>query len=328
MFFHYLGTKKNILIAAALVMACYVAVFALYGAPAEAVLYPTLLSFLAILGFVIADYLKVRSKHNRLSKLSDIPSEMLDDIPPGETIPEEDYLEIIESLRAENRKRSEQAFEKYSAMTDYYTIWAHQIKTPISVMKLMLEKEDSPLSRSLSGEVLRTQQYVDMVLAFIRLESSSTDYVISSFDLGEVVRASVRKFASEFILRKLRIELLLEEKKILSDEKWFSFVIEQILSNSLKYTKEGGIRIYMADETTLCIEDTGMGIASSDLPRIMERGYTGYNGRSDKQASGLGLFLCKKICDKFGHSVRIESEVGKGTSVYIGNLSDKAKKYE
>ena len=103
----------------------------------------------------------------------------------------------------------------------------------------------------------------------------------------------------------------------MTDEKWLSFVIEQILSNALKYTREGSVTIYVREPKTLCIEDTGIGIAKSDLPRVFEKGYTGYNGRTDKRASGLGLYLCRRICDSLGAKINISSEVRRGTLVSV-----------
>lgn len=105
--------------------------------------------------------------------------------------------------------------------------------------------------------------------------------------------------------------------KVLTDEKWLSFVIEQLLSNALKYTPSGSITITLEDPLTLCIRDTGIGIAPEDLPRVFEKSYTGYNGRSDKKASGIGLYLCKRICHNLGHTITIESSLDTGTTVRI-----------
>ena len=121
----------------------------------------------------------------------------------------------------------------------------------------------------------------------------------------------------KIIQKKLKLEYEETDIKVLTDEKWLSFVIEQVLSNSLKYTSNGYVRIYLKDPATLCIEDSGIGIAPEDLPRVFENGYTGYNGRTDMKASGIGLYLCRRICNNLGHSISAESAVGKGTAVYI-----------
>ena len=203
-------------------------------------------------------------------------------------------------------------------MVEYYTVWAHQIKTPIASMRLQIQSEDSELSRKLDGDLNRIEAYVEMVLTFLRLDSDSTDYVIKEISLDDVIRPAIRKFSRDFISKKLTMDFEPTEASVLSDEKWLSFVIEQVISNAVKYTSSGGIRIYMAESDVLCIEDTGIGISAEDLPRIFENGYTGFNGREDKRASGIGLYLCKRVCDNLGHKITAESEPGVGTKIMIG----------
>ena len=199
-------------------------------------------------------------------------------------------------------------------MVDYYTLWAHQIKTPIASMRLTLQNEDSDLARSLSGDLMRVEQYVEMVLVFLRLDSSTTDYVIRRHSLDDIVRPAVRRFAGEFIRRRLRLEYQPLDHTVVTDGKWLGFVVEQVLSNALKYTPEGGsITIDAEAPATLCIRDTGIGITAEDLPRIFDRGYTGRNGRTYRQASGIGLYLCRRICRDLGHTITASSAAGEGT---------------
>ena len=143
--------------------------------------------------------------------------------------------------------------------------------------------------------------------------------------LDGIRRASVKKFAPEFIGRRLSLDYELTGVTLVTDEKWFGFVVEQLLSNALKYTREGGIRIGLEDGKTLVIADTGIGISPEDLPRIFEKGYTGYNGRTDLSASGLGLYLCRRVCEKLGLGIRMESEVGIGTTVRLDLPRDSAR---
>ena len=156
-----------------------------------------------------------------------------------------------------------------------------------------------------------------MALAYLRLDSESSDYVIREFELDPLIRRSVKKFAGDFITKRLSLELTPTETRVISDEKWLAFVIEQILSNSLKYTREGSVRIYMAEPRTLCIRDTGIGIAPEDLPRVFEKGYTGRNGRDDMRASGLGLYLCRRVCSNLGHGISAVSAPDEGTEIRI-----------
>lgn len=201
---------------------------------------------------------------------------------------------------------------------EYYTVWAHQIKTPIAAMKLTLQNEDTQAARQLFAELFRIEQYVDMVMAYLRLNSKTTDFVFREFEIDRIIKNSVKRFSSEFINRKIKLEYTPTDSKLITDEKWFSFVFEQILSNALKYTpSDGTIKIYMKDGKSLCISDTGIGIDEADLPRIFEKGYTGANGRTDMRASGIGLYLCKNICEKLGCGLSVRSETGKGTEVTI-----------
>ena len=156
-----------------------------------------------------------------------------------------------------------------------------------------------------------------MVLVFLRLDSQSTDYVFREYALDEILRRSLRSFAGEFISRRLKLCYTPTELKVVTDEKWLSFILEQLLSNAIKYTNSGEIRI-TAEGKLVHISDTGIGIAPEDLPRIFERSYTGYQGRADHRASGIGLYLCKQICDRLGHTIRAESRVGEGTVIRIG----------
>ena len=166
-----------------------------------------------------------------------------------------------------------------------------------------------------------------MVLCYLRLNSSSTDYLIQEYSLDDIIKQAVKKFAGQFIRKKIRLDFQQTQARVITDEKWLSFVIEQVLSNALKYTPSGTITINMEAPKTLCIRDTGIGIAPEDLPRIFEKGYTGYNGRKDKKASGIGLYLCRRICENLGHRITANSSLESGTVIRI-HLEQKALKVE
>ena len=214
-------------------------------------------------------------------------------------------------------ERQTQQDRRYQDMCDYYTTWAHQIKTPIAAMRLNLKNEDSPLSRRLLSDLMRVERYAEMVMAYLRVESPSTDYLLRRLCIDDAVKRAVRPFAGEFIARRLKLNYEETGLSAVSDEKWLVFVLEQILSNALKYTPEGGIHIYRSAPNTLTIQDTGIGIAPEDLPRVFEKGYTGLNGRSDLKASGIGLYLSKKVLTKLGHAISAESEPERGTAIHI-----------
>lgn len=184
-------------------------------------------------------------------------------------------------------------------------------------LRLLLQDADTDEQRALLEQVQSVEQYVEMVLGYLRLESPSSDYVIRNYALDDIVRQAVRKYASQFIRRRLRLEYTPLNVSVITDEKWLLFVIEQVLSNALKYTRSGSVSITLEAPKTLCIRDTGIGIASEDLPRVFEKGFTGCNGRTDKRATGIGLYLCRRILEKLGHTIAITSTVGEGTTVRI-----------
>ena len=291
--------------------------FWLYHLPVEAVLYPTAVCTVLGLVLLLIDFRRVLRKHQKLGRIQSLTDAIGENFPEIGGLEDEDYQQIIHLLHEEQTRFHTDTARRYEDMVDYYTIWAHQIKTPIASMRLTLQNEDSPLSRKLSGDLFRIEQYVEMVLMFLRLDSDSTDYVIREYDLDVIIRQAVKKFAGEFITRRLQLVYEPLNAKVITDEKWLSFVIEQVLSNALKYTPSGTITISMEAPKTLCIRDTGMGIAPEDLPRIFEKGYTGYHGRTDKKASGIGLYLCKRICTNLGHRVSAESDLDFGTVIRI-----------
>ena len=313
LFLRYLQSKLGVILLFLAFGAVLAFSFVLYRLPAEAVLYPAALCVLLGVGVLLLDFFRVRRRHMVLRDLKETDAEL----PEVRDIEAEDYREIVRLLREANREARTRSETDMAAMVDYYTLWVHQIKTPIAAMRLRLQEEDSELSRALLSDLGRVERYVSMVLTYLRLENGATDYVIRETDLDSVIRPVLRQFAGEFISRKLKLDYTPAGRKVLTDGKWLSFVVEQVLSNALKYTPEGSVSISMEDPATLVIRDTGIGIPPEDLPRVFERNYTGLAGRADTRASGLGLSLCKSVCDRLGHGISIESAPGEGTSVRI-----------
>lgn len=300
----------------------FAAVFFLYELKAEAVLYACALCVVAAVIATALHFIAFRRKYLELQRLSDSLILLTAELPEAPTAIEEQYIAMLEKLRSlcyENQSRFDR--ERTDSI-DYFTAWVHQIKTPISVMQMILQSEDTDEYRTLSAELFRIEQYVDMALCWFRLDSSSNDFVIRKFPLDNVIRSAIRKYAPQLIRKRIRIVYEGTDALVLSDEKWLLFIIEQILSNAAKYTESGSISI-SADNGIITISDTGIGIAPEDLPRIFEKGYTGYNGRADKKSTGLGLYLCKKTADKLSHKITAESAVGKGSTFYIDTNTDK-----
>ncbi len=301
--------------------------FSLYGLPLNAVLYPVFLCSLLGLGYLIYRYSVFARRHMEITELENRAAELTEIVFHPHTLLDDDYCAVISGLVKQSRKAEEDIREDTAALMDYYTLWVHQIKTPIASMRLRLQREDSELSRSLLSDLGRIERYVEMVLTYLRLEGPGSDYIFKEYDLDRIIGEEVKKFAGDFIMRKLKLNYEPVNRTVLTDEKWLSFVIGQVLSNALKYTEQGEISIYVEDPLTLCIEDTGMGISEEDLPRIFERNYTGVRGRADKKASGIGLYLCSRICRNLNHEISAESEVGRGTKIKI-NLETKKTRIE
>ena len=317
LFLKYLKQKLWLFVVGGTFSLIFSVSFFLYHLPVEAVIYPTLLCAFIGLLVLIFDFLRVKDRHKELAQIKSIPDAITATFPADNNIQNEDYREVIRLLCEEHNQYKSETNYKYTDMIDYYTVWAHQIKTPIAAMRLTLQNEDTPLTRKLTNDLYRIEQYVEMVLTFLRLNSDSTDYVFKEYDLDNIVKSAVKKFSSEFIGRKLRLIYDPLNTSVITDEKWLSFVIEQVLSNALKYTPSGSITISLAGEKTLRIQDTGIGIDPSDLPRIFENGYTGFNGRTDRKASGIGLYLCRRVCNNLGHTITASSIADVGTTIDI-----------
>ena len=276
--------------------------------------------FIAVV-FSSSDFYRFYFRHKCLTEIRNQVTIHIDNLPPPENIIEDDYTKLIRIIHEDKISVISEYSVSKQNMTDYYTMWMHQIKTPIAAMRLLLQT-DSSANPELEQELYKIEQYVEMVLSYVRIDNSANDFVIRHQSIDNIIKQAVRKYAKLFIKKKIKLEFTESDITVLTDEKWLLFVIEQILSNSLKYTYKGKISVYTVPDKTLVIEDTGIGIAAEDLPRVFEKGFTGYNGRIDKKSTGIGLYLCSKILKKLGHSVSIYSDVNSGTKVMI-DLSSK-----
>ena len=312
--------KENLpwLLAVPATVGVFALVLALYRLPVRAIAYPAALCFLLFGLAVTAHFFTQRRRHRRRRELRRNAALLTEPLEVPVGIEAQDFRDIAEALRQTQMERQAADARQYREMLDYFTLWAHQIKTPIAAMRLQLQGEDSAAARQLMAELSRTEQYAEMVLTYLRLGSDTTDYVFRRCDLDDILRRALRRFSGEFILRKLTLSYEPLHRTVLTDEKWLTFVVEQLLSNALKYTRRGGIRIYMEPSMTLCIADSGIGIAPEDLPRIFEQGYTGLNGRCDQRASGIGLYLCRRVCQDLGITLRAASAPGEGSVFSLG----------
>ena len=296
-----------------LVAVLYGSVFYLYNLPMESVLYGTVLCAAFLLTVNVLMFWKYYRKHRERMELIPGIEYAYRDIPEADTLAEADYQQMITDLGNRCYEQLLELEQQEQESREYYTVWVHQIKTPIAVMRMILQEEDTRQNRELLAELFRIEQYAEMALSYIRLESSESDFVIKEYNLDDIIRQAIHRYAPQFIRRKLRLVYEPTDVKVLTDEKWLLFILEQILSNAVKYTPSGTVTIRVTEDKKLSVEDTGIGIAPEDLPRIFEKGFTGYNGRNDKKATGLGLNLCRKAAERLNIKITAESKPGEGS---------------
>lgn len=317
MFWGYIKMRGKLI---ALLLACtgiFAWVLSLYDLPLEAVGYGGLLSLVLLLIFGAADYCGWRQRVRNLQSIEGQAALLLNLLPEPRNLEEAAYRELLLELNEDRRSAVSASDARMRECVDYYTMWVHQIKTPIAAMGLILQGDESERGHALRTELFRIERYVELVLSYLRLGGGGTDYVIRTVKLDEVLRQAARRYAPLFIRGKVSLELNETGMSVLTDEKWLQLVIEQVLSNAVKYAPGGHVRVWSEGEQ-LHIQDDGAGIAPEDLPRIFERGFTGCNGRMDKRATGIGLYLSKEICKKLGHTIEAASELGKGTRITLG----------
>lgn len=291
----------------------------LYRLPVGGCVYAFCLTLAGFLIWLARDFLKTRSRHRMLKDALRQKYFYGEELPPAENLLERDYQALVEKIFRQAQEQEQMMTQRQKEREEYYTVWAHQIKTPISALRLLMQQEEFPGKREMGMELFQIEQYVQMVLSYLRLEDMNGDLLIKTYDLDGIIRQAVKKYSRFFIAKKLRLSYEPVNTQVLTDEKWLEFVLEQLISNAVKYTKEGGtIRIWMDGPQTLAISDTGIGIRREDLPRVFERGFTGFNGRSQKRATGLGLYLCSRILGRLSHRIYIDSAPGQGTTVRIG----------
>ena len=307
--------------------------FYLYDIPSDAIIYGCELSFVWSAVCLLIDFYKYYKRHKLLHINREQFFENAEELPEYMDIIECDYQELAKELYQAKQELISQNRIARKEMLDYYGMWVHQIKTPIAAMDILLQnteqflyqldakeiiQEAMPVS-DMKMELFKIERYVEMALNYLRVEDISSDLSFKKHAVDDMVRQVIRKYSKIFISKKIKMNFKPTERYIVTDEKWFVFVLEQLISNALKYTKQGQISIYMEDKS-LVIEDSGIGIPAEDLPRIFEKGFTGYNGRENKKSTGIGLYLCKNIMDKLQWNITADSEVGSGTKIYLTKM--------
>lgn len=293
-------------------------IYGLYGLPWGPAGYTCLVTAVVTLGFLMAGFFRWKRKRRQLLILKRQTEQSLEtaDLPKAETPLEKIYQEIIRDQEKRCQREQKESREKLVRSREYYTRWSHQIKTPIAAMELLLQEEPADV-RALKRELLKTSQYVEMALSYQRMEGDGNDLVIQRYELRPVVMQAVKKVSPLLIHKHISFSAGDLSGEVLTDEKWLVFVLEQLLTNASKYTKEGGSVRIGQENGLLVLRDTGIGIRPEDLPRIFEWGYTGYNGRLDKRSTGVGLALVKQVMEMLGNKMEIRSVLGEGTEVFL-----------
>lgn len=320
----YLKDRLKLLAAVPVLGAIAAFLFYLYDLPSGPLLYTGLVcGVCSLIFFVLPDFISYVRRAKLFEELGTNLNIAPEASPSSSTLPEKLLFDGIRSLVRRTHELEALHEEKQQDLLNYYTLWVHQVKTPLSALRLILQssrQEGTLLEETLDAlaqELFKVERYVEMVLGYLRLDTMSSDLRLEPCDLHALVSQALKKFAPQFIYQKLSLDFHDFTNRVITDEKWLLFVLEQLFSNALKYTKQGSITIFMDQNDVLYIRDTGIGIQPEDLPRIFERGFTGRNGRVEKTSSGLGLYLVKQVLDRLLNRIEIESEPGKGTEVRL-----------
>lgn len=288
----------------------------LYRLPMGSIIYSCILFTFFFLLWMIIDGFHYWKKVKQLDTILANITENIHNFPEAGSLIETKYQNIIENLY-KLLQDTKYAMEKsHTEQTEYYTLWVHQIKTPISAMRLAIQSKENTDKSIIDQELFKIEQYVEMALQYVKMNQLSSNMAIREYALKDIVIASVKKYATLFIYKKLSIDIEDINQTVLTDSKWLIFIIEQLLSNAVKYTNQGGVHIY-TEGKSLVIEDTGIGIRQEDMELIFEKGYTGYNGRMNRKSSGIGLYMVKKVADYLSINIAIHSKPGSGTKVIL-----------
>lgn len=278
-----------------------------------------------ILAILIIEFLR---RYVYYKTLKEVMDELDQKYLLAEIIEEPDFQDgqiLFETMHEVNKSMIEHVnvyIEREEEYRNYIEMWVHEIKTPLAAAKLITSNNDNEVSSSIAEEIDKVEDFVEQALFYARSTTLEKDYLIKELNLEQVVNKIIRKHSKSFIYRKIKLETSGLAEVIYSDAKWLEFILNQIISNALKYTKEkdGIISIYTKkreQSLELYIKDNGIGIALSDLPRVFDKGFTGKNGRKNEKATGMGLYLCKLLCDKLYLDLRISSVEQEGTTLCI-----------
>ena len=284
-----------------------------------------ILNFLASISFFIYDCLR-KSKYysSLLKRLDELDKKYF----IGDVATEEDFLEgkilfeIISQATKSMKDDISESIRNSNDYKEYIELWVHEIKTPIATCKLLIENNDNEVTESIGEEVTKVEDYIEQVLFYARSNAVEKDYLIKEINLKKSINAVIRKNANTLIEKRVKVDIRNVDKIVSCDSKWIEFILGQIVSNSIKYMdkKESVLKIYsenIGNDVILKICDNGIGMDEKSVIKAFEKGYTGENGRRFGKSTGMGLYLCKKLCEKLGLGINIKSKENEGTDVTI-----------
>lgn len=276
---------------------------------------------------VLYEYFKKKMYYTKVQNILD---ELTEKYLITEIVEPTDFIEgkILKDTLDQVNKSMHENVNKYKYLQEdykeYIELWIHEIKTPIATSKMIIENNKNSATRSIEEELDKVENYIEQALFYARSNTVEKDYYIKKCNLKEIVNESIKKNKNVLIQEKAEINIHDLENTVNTDSKWIIFILNQIIQNSIKYKNkdvEPNIEIYSKakkENVILYIEDNGIGIKKGEITRVFEKGFTGTNGRlSGKKSTGIGLYLCKKLCDKLGIAIELNSEEGKGTEIKI-----------
>lgn len=229
-------------------------------------------------------------------------------------------IESIYEIDKAMKEHLNDALYRQSELKEYIEMWCHEVKTPVATSQLIIENNSNPVNDSIKEELLKIDDYVEQVLFYARSENVEKDYLIKDIELSDLVNSVIKRNKKDLINKRIKIELDNLDISVASDKKWLEFILNQIINNAIKYIDKDPIIIIGArkyrDRIELTIQDHGIGIVESELKRVFDKGFTGTIGRQKQKSTGIGLYLCKKLCTRLNHEIKIDSNQ-EGTIVTI-----------
>lgn len=289
-------------------------------------IYTHVFCFLLVSLYIIIGYYYRRSFYLNLQDVIDSKQENFHvAMPEPQNAEQSLYIQLIQNVHSNHSEQLQKLIYEKRDHQDFIMSWVHEVKLPIAASHLLMSNSSGKdldfLVDKLEDELTKIDNYVEQALYYSRIDSFSKDYFITDISLNAIIKNSVKKYAKFFITKRIRFRMEDSDSFVQSDSKWLTFIINQIITNSLKYTAEDGNLTVLIEEDSkekrLLIQDTGVGIKDEDLHRVFERGFTGSNGRIHTKSTGMGLYLAKQMAIKLGHEISIESEEGMYTSIII-----------